>query len=200
MKSVLRNLFAVAMVLLAFAGLAEAQTAPTYIGANCQLAWLPNSEPDLAGYRAFAVQSSTTLPMVTIPKTATSHPTSTTCAALGIVADGAYRLNVLAYDLAGNASNPAYIDGVKDTLAPISPRQLQLTTSAQPVAMSVTPNPSVQQATIAWVPGTCQGEFIVSRLVSSRWVEIGRTYDHWLDVPLVNAVNQPYGVSAVCEG
>jgi hypothetical protein len=36
--------------------------------------------------------------------------------------------------------------------------------------------------------------------VSGKWIEIGRTHDTWLDVPLINQVNQPYGVSAVCEG
>ena len=177
---------------------AEAQTVQ-YIGPTCTFAWDANTETDLAGYRAWAVRGSTALPMVTIAKTATSHPTSTTCAALGVTVDGSYRFNVVAFDLAGNASNPAFLDAVRDTVTPASPGGLRLT-SAQPIAMSITPNPAAQQATVAWVPGTCQQEFIVSRLVSGRWIEIGRTHDTWLTVPLVNQVNQPYGVSAVCEG
>lgn len=175
---------------------AEAQAAPQYIGSACTFAWDANTEPDLAGYRAWAVRGSTALPMVTIPKAATS-PTSTTCAALGVSVDGSYRFNVVAVDLAGNASNPSFLDAVRDTVAPASPGGLRLT-SAQPVAMTITPNPAAQKTTVAWVPGTCQQEFIVSRLVSGRWIEIGRTHDSWLDVPLVNQVNQPYGVSAVC--
>jgi len=180
------------------AGFAEAQTLP-FIGPACIFAWSPNTESDLAGYRAFAVQGATQGPVVTLPKTATSHPTSTTCAALGITADGAYRFNVLAFDIAGNASAPAFIDATRDTAAPSTPGGLSIG-SSQPIAISVTPNPDARQSTVAWVPGRCQQEFIVSRLVNSRWIEIGRTHDRWLDVPLVNAVNQPYGVSAVCGG
>lgn len=177
---------------------AEAQTTP-YIGPTCTFLWHANSETDLAGYRAFAVQGSVAMPIVTIPKTATSHPTSTTCAALGVTTDGAWTFNVLAFDFAGNASNPATIQATRDTAAPTSPGGLSIG-SPQPIAMTITPNPAARQSTVAWVPGTCQGEFIVSRLVSSRWLEIGRTHDTWLEVPLVNAVNQPYGVSAVCGG
>jgi hypothetical protein len=183
---------------LGFVGSAQAQT-PHYIGPTCTLAWNANPETDLAGYRAFAVQGATQGPVVTIPKTSTSHPTSTTCAALGVAQDGLWTFNVLAFDLAGNVSHPATIQGTRDTLAPAMPGGLSVG-SPQPIAMSVTPNPAARQATVAWVPGGCTREFIVSRLVSGRWVEIGRTHDTWLDVPLVNAVNQPYGISAVCGG
>jgi hypothetical protein len=48
------------------------------------------------------------------------------------------------------------------------------------------------------VPGLCQKEFVVSVLISGSWREVGRTTESWLDVPLVNSVNQPYAVSAVC--
>lgn len=200
----LRSLSRLVVVGVIFVGLclsgltlpAEAQTVQ-YIGSTCTFSWNANTETDLAGYRAWAVRGSTALPIVTIAKTSTSHPTSTTCAALGVTVDGSYRFNVIAFDLAGNASNPAFLDAVRDSVAPVSPGGLNLS-SPQPVAMSITPNPAAQQATVAWVPGTCQQEFIVSRLVSGRWVEIGRTSDTWLTVPLVNQVNQPYGVSAVC--
>lgn len=37
------------------------------------------------------------------------------------------------------------------------------------------------------------------RLVNSKWIEIGRTVNTWLEVPLFNTVNQPFGVGAVCE-
>lgn len=177
---------------------AEAQTVQ-YIGPTCTLSWDPNSESDLAGYRAFAVQGANQRTVVTIPKTATSHPTSTTCAALGVNADGLWTFSVLAFDLAGNASSPTTIQATRDTSAPVSPANPSLS-SPQPIAMTITPNPAAQQATVAWIPGGCQKEFIVHRLVSGRWIEIGRTHDTWLDVPLINQVNQPYGVSAVCEG
>lgn len=179
---------------------AEAQTAPEYIRDACTFTWNPNSESDLAGYRAWVERqggTGPTLPTVTITKTATSHPTSTTCAELGVTSDGTYRFNVLAFDLAGNPSVPTAVIAVRDTVGPASPGGLNLS-SPQPVAMSVTPNPGANLTTVAWVPGFCQQEFIVSRLVSGRWIEIGRTHDTWLTVPLVNQVNQPYGVSAVC--
>lgn len=198
MKKSLFALLGIIVCCLGFAGLAEAQTAP-YIGPTCTFAWDANSEPDLAGYRAFAVQGSTQHPIVTIQKTATSHPTSTTCTELGVTTDGLWTFNVLAFDLAGNASNPATIQATRDTVAPTSPGGLSIG-SPQPLAMTVTPNPAARQATVAWVPGSCQQEFIVSRLVNSKWIEVGRTHDTWLDVPLVNAVNQPYGVTAVCGG
>jgi hypothetical protein len=184
--------------LFVYVGWAEAQT-PPYIGATCTFSWNANTESDLAGYRAWAVRGSTALPIVTLSKTSTSHPTSTTCAALGVTADGSYRFNVVAFDLAGNASSPAFIDAVRDTVAPASPANPSLS-SPQPVALFIVPNPDAKQTTVSWIPGRCQQEYIVSRLVSGKWIEIGRTHDTWLDVPLVNQVNQPYGVSAVCEG
>lgn len=173
---------------------ADAQTVQ-YIGPVCTFSWNANTEADLAGYKAFAVQGSTQNPVVTIAKSATS----TSCAALGVTKDGVWTFNVLAFDLAGNASNPSTIQATRDTIAPVSPANPSVA-SPQPIAMSVTPNPAARQATVAWIPGSCQKEFIVHRLVSSKWVEIGRTHDTWLDVPLLNQVNQPYGVSAVCEG
>lgn len=189
--------------LLMLPRLAEAQTAPVFIGETCTFQWDANTETDLAGYRAWAVRQGTptvpALPIVTINKTATSHPTSTTCAALGITADGTYQFNVLAFDLAGNSSPTTSVLGTRDGVGPAAPRNPRLS-STQPVAMTITPNPIARQATVAWNPGTCQREFIVSRLVSSQWVEVGRTRETWMNVPLVNQVNQPYGVSAVCEG
>jgi hypothetical protein len=199
----LHNLVAVAVAVGAIsAGLClttpvEAQT-PTYIGSTCTFIWDPNTESDLAGYRAWAVRGSTVLPPVTLTKTATSHPTSISCAELGVTEDGAYRFHVIAFDLAGNESIPATVEAVRDTVAPVSPGGVRVS-SPQPVALSVTPNPAANTTTVAWVPGTCRREFIVSRLVSGRWVEVGRTQDTWLTVPLVNQVSQPYGVSAVCE-
>lgn len=177
-------------------GVAVAQTIQ-YIGSTCTFSWIANTETDLAGYRAWVTEGATQKPPVTLNKTATNHPTSTTCAALGVTTDGPKRFNVVAFDQAGNASSPAFLDAVRDTVAPVTPGGLNLS-SPQPIAMSITPNPAAQQTTVAWVPGSCQREFIVSRLVSGRWIEIGRTQDTWLDVPLVNQVNQPYGVSAVC--
>ena len=181
---------------------AEAQTSPQYINSTCTFSWDPNTETDLAGYRAWVERQGSTgpaLPIVTLTKTATSHPTSTTCAALGVTADGAYRFSVLAFDLAGNPSVPTSIIAVRDSTGPASPSGLHVT-SPQPIALTVTPNPTTRQATVAWIPGTCRREFIVTRLVSGAWVEVGRTPNAWLTVPLVNQVNQPYGVSAVCEG
>lgn len=188
-------------VLGAVAGMglpAEAQTV-NYIGSACVFSWSPNAEPDLAGYRAWAAQGATMKPVVTIPKTSTSHPTSTTCPALGVTTDGQYTFNVVAFDLAGNASNPSVITATRDTIAPASPANPSVS-SPQPIAMTITPNPEARQATVAWIPGSCRQEYIVHRLVSGRWVEVGRTHDTWMDVPLINQVNQPYGVSAVCEG
>lgn len=177
---------------------AEAQTVQ-YIGPTCTFSWSPNAEPDLAGYRAWAVQGANQRPVVTIPKTSTSHPTSTTCAALGVNADGVWTFNVLAFDLAGNASSPTTLQATRDTIAPTSPANPSVS-SPQPIAMTITPNPEARQATVAWIPGSCRQEFVVHRLVSGRWIEVGRTQDTWMDVPLINQVNQPYGVSAVCEG
>lgn len=175
---------------------AHAQTVQ-YIGPTCTFSWTANTESDLAGYRAWVAEGATSKPPVTLNKTATSHPTSTTCAALGVTTDGQKRFNVVAFDTAGNASAPAFLDAVRDTVSPSSPGGLNLS-SPQPIAMSITPNPAAKQSTVAWVPGTCQKAFIVSRLVSGQWVEVGRTDKTWLTVPLVNQVNQPYGVSAVC--
>lgn len=177
---------------------AEAQSIQ-YVGPTCTISWTPNAESDLAGYRAFAVRGATQNPVLTIPKTATSHVTNTTCAAVGITTDGAWTFNLVAFDLAGNASAPAVVNVTRDTVAPATPGGISIA-SPQPIALSVTPNPEARQATVAWVPGTCRSEFIVSRLVSGRWIEVGRTRDTWMDVPLINQVNQPYGVSAVCEG
>lgn len=176
--------------------LAEAQTVQ-YIGPTCTFSWTANTESDLAGYRAWVAEGATSKPPVTLNKTATSHPTSTTCAALGVTTDGQKRFNVVAFDQAGNASSPSFLDAVRDTVSPTSPGGLNLS-SPQPIALSVTPNPAAQQATVAWVPGTCRKEFVVSRLVSGQWREIGRTQESWFKVPLINQVNQPYGVSAVC--
>lgn len=170
----------------------EAQTTP-YIGASCILSWDKNTEPDIAGYRAFAVNGATQGPTVTI-----THPqTSTTCSALGVTTDGTWTFTVLAVDQAGNVSAPATLQAIRDTVAPAAPGGLKVG-SAQPVAMAVTPNPLARETTVSWVPGTCRGEFVVHRLVSGKWVEIGRTTDTWLTVPLINSVNQPYAVSAVC--
>lgn len=190
------KILAMLLAVLALPLSGEAQTVQ-YIGSACTFSWTANTETDLAGYRAWVTEGAMQKPPVTLNKTATSHPTSTSCAALGVTTDGQKRFNVVAFDQAGNASNPAFLDAVRDTVAPVTPGGLNLS-SPQPVALSITPNPAAHQTTVAWVPGTCQKEFIVSRLVSGRWIEIGRTHDTWLDVPLVNQVNQPYGVSAVC--
>lgn len=194
MKRILQ--LALMILVLALPMWAHAQTVQ-YIGQTCTFSWTANTETDLAGYRAWVAEGATSKPPVTLNKTATSHPTSTTCAALGVTTDGAKRFNVVAFDQAGNASDPAFLDVVRDTVKPAPPGGLTVS-SPQPIAMSITPNPAAKQSTVAWVPGTCQKAFIVSRLVSGQWVEVGRTDKTWLTVPLVNQVNQPYGVSAVC--
>lgn len=100
-----------------------AQTPPpvTVIGASYTLPWNPNTETDLAGYQAWVTKGSVAKPAVTLTKTATAHPTSTTCAALGVTTDGPKRFNVLASDQAGNQSPPAFVDTVRDTTAPAQP-------------------------------------------------------------------------------
>lgn len=60
--------------------------------------------------------------------------------------------------------------------------------------------PYVGSTTLSWSPGLCREEFVVSLLVSGKWIEIGRTTENHLDVVLRNTVNQPYGVSAICGG
>lgn len=168
---------------------AEAQTPITD---NCIFSWSPNQEPDLAGYRAWASNGAISTPPVTILKPATQ----TSCQALGVTQEGTWTFSVVAFDDAQQASSPSTVIGVLN-LAPAPPGGLQL--SAQPLAMTVTPNPLADTAIVAWQPGACTQQFVISRLVSGKWVEVGRTTRNWFAAPLVDSVNQPYGVSAICS-
>lgn len=114
-------------------GPAAAQTtpappaAPIFIGKTCTFSWSPNSETDLAGYRAWVSEGTVTKPTVTIQKTEASHPTSVPCSALGVTTDGLKRFHVVAFDSAGNVSLPAFIEVTRDTTAPKQPSGLTVT-------------------------------------------------------------------------
>lgn len=180
---------AIALCLLLLPALAQAQTPIT---TNCMLSWSPNQETDLAGYKAWASKGGVKNQIVVIQK----PTTQTSCAALGVTTEGTWDFSVSAFDTANQESTPSTVVGVINP-PPAPPGGLQL--SSQPIAMSVTPNPSAKTATVSWIPGTCTKEFVVTRLVSGKWVEVGRTARNWYEAPLVDQVNQPYGVSAVCS-
>lgn len=89
------RLFLVILFLLFCAAPAQA--------ALCTLEWSPNTETDLAGYKAYHSTTSQTYtnPPVVVP----SEFVWTTCEAFSIIADGrTHYFSVTAYDTAGNES------------------------------------------------------------------------------------------------
>lgn len=184
----------ICLILCAVLGLATPAVAQSvYIGTACTLSWAANTESDLKGYEAQASTTATSKPLVTI----LAPGVSTTCAALGVDADELWTFRVRAMDQAGNRSAFASIQATRDTKAPGVPGGLSVS-SPQPIALTITPNALTKTTTLSWVPGQCRGEFVVHRLISGSWREIKRTQQSWIAVPLVNAMNQPYAVSALC--
>ena len=97
-------------------GLAEAQTPPVFVQQACTVTWNANTEPDLAGYRIFAVKGAVSNPIVTVP---VGPAPQTTCAALGVTTDGQWTLNLIAFDTANNASQPPTVASfTNDTVSP----------------------------------------------------------------------------------
>lgn len=114
------------VVVCGMAGMVEAQTVS--IGTNCTISWTANTEADLAGYRVYGTQGGVTK-TVDVAKPGTS----TTCAALGTQAGGVLAVQIDASDLVGNRS-------VKSPASPVQATQ-DIAAPAQPVGLSVVPNP-----------------------------------------------------------
>jgi hypothetical protein len=88
------------LVLLLNASPSFAQEGPI-VTSDCQIAWLPNSESDLVGYRLY---SETSPGMYGVPTSILAPTTSTKCSSLNIKTNGQYYIAISAYDTTGNES------------------------------------------------------------------------------------------------
>lgn len=107
--------FAITVLMGTLATEAVAQTITGYVRQSCTISWTANIETDLAGYRANVTRNGVTNPSVTIP---VGPAPQTTCADLGVTADGSYAFSVIAFDTSNNVSPPALATVIRDTIAP----------------------------------------------------------------------------------
>lgn len=133
MKISTLNVCLVVLVLLSI-GMNAPADAQTRIGKTCTISWTPNQEPDIHGYRIWASQST-----VVKSKVEVIHPVaSTTCAAVGIDQDGAWRVHAVAFDTANNQSPEATLDVVRDSTPPSAPGGLKVVMNPSTVATALT--------------------------------------------------------------
>jgi hypothetical protein len=98
--------FFVFLVLLLTASPSFAQGVPI-ITADCKIAWQPNSEADLVGYRLYS-GSGASPGIYGVPTSVLAPTTSTKCSSLNIKTNGQYYIAISAYDTTGNESLISY--------------------------------------------------------------------------------------------
>jgi hypothetical protein len=81
-----------------------AQVGPI-ITADCKISWLPNSEPDLVGYRVYSGASPG---IYGVPTSVIAPTISTKCSSLNIKTNGQYYIAISSYDTTGNESLLSY--------------------------------------------------------------------------------------------
>lgn len=106
MAVILSRMTMFSTLLVAFLGLAgPAQAAGPVVYQDCTLAWNPNTDSDLAGYRVYVGRISSLLNQV---RDVGSH-TSIRCSEIGATANGQWFGAVTAYDTSGNESTRSQV-------------------------------------------------------------------------------------------
>jgi len=168
-KIIVRIMTVSSIVAVALCAEERANAAGPVLYQDCTIAWNPNFEPDIAGYRVFLGRASGALSQ----KSEMGYSTQAPCSGIGATTSGQWYVAVSAYDTSGNESSRS--GELPFQLADLPSSAPQLTEVPEPTAVQLTVrSPGFQ---LAWANADMQP-------VSDR-IEMASSLNDWTTVTVL---------------